>query len=107
MDTTDTLQAVLEADKEASHIYDEAAHRRDALTETIERKKKELERQYEQDARAAADAACAQTCAAADAEIARMEADTRAELETARAAFAAHRQEYEDKVFAIVTGDAR
>lgn len=105
MDTTDTLSAILEADKAASHIYDEAARKRDALAETIGQKKKALARQYELDARRAAEEAKKTAHAECDAEIARMEADTRAGLEAARAAFAAHRQEYEDKVFAIVTGE--
>ena len=105
MDTTDTLRALLDADREASHIYDEAAIRRDALAENIEQKKKELSAKYEQESRAAADEAYRSACAGTDTEIQRMESDMRAKLDGAQALFAARRQEYEDKIFSIVTGE--
>lgn len=105
MDTTDTLLAVLDADKAASRIYDEAAERRDALADTIERRKKELDAKYEQESRRSADEQSRSALAAADTEIESMEAATRKRLDAAQAAFSAHRREYEDKIFSIVTGE--
>ena len=66
MDTTDTLLAVLDADKAVSRIYDEAAERRDALADTIERRKKELDAKYEQESRRSADEQSRSALAAAD-----------------------------------------
>jgi hypothetical protein len=80
LDSTETLQAILDADKEASRIHDEAVAERADLDGRIARGKDRLTLTYDAEVKAAIAEAEKGEAGRADAELARIDADTNTRL---------------------------
>ena len=103
---TETLQEILDAEKEASRISDEALRLRDGLAERVAHGTDMLKLKYADQVEDAAEAAEQAETARADAEITRLDAETDARLNTLKAGFETSRAGYIDTLFGLVIGAA-
>ncbi len=100
------LRILMDAEREAQRLESEARAARDEMPGRIEAEKAQIIAESESAAEKAIAEARAQEKARADAEISRIEADVASKLERLRARFAAAREDYAGRIFAIVTGQA-
>jgi hypothetical protein len=105
LDSTETLQAILDADKEASRIYDEAVSQRADLDGRISRGKERLTLKYETEISTAIAEAEKAEAGRADTELARIDAETNARLASLREAFEKSRGGYIDTVYGLIIGE--
>lgn len=103
---TEVLQEILDAEKEASKICDEALQLRKDQNARIERGKDKLKIKYadkEKEAIAEAEKAQAERT---QTEIQRIEQETKARLAALQAEFEKSRASYTDTIFNLVIGEA-
>lgn len=105
MESTEILQEIIDAEKAASKIFDEAAALRDGLSARIARGQDRLNLIYADKVKEAAEEAEKTEAARADAEIARNNAETDARLAALRDGFEKARAGYADTLFKLVIGE--
>ncbi|MEG1633633.1 MAG: hypothetical protein RR314_06220 [Oscillospiraceae bacterium] len=105
MNSTETLNAILEADRQAAELLDEAERLRLHQQERIELGKRAIAEKYAAEENALLLSAQAREAKRADDEICRMERQAAEQLAALRGQFEHSRRSYADKVFDLVTGD--
>lgn len=100
------LHILLGAEREAQRLEGEARALKDGMPGRIAAERARIMAESNSAAERAISEAKAMESARADAEISRIQADVAAKLERLRERFAAAREEYTGRIFAIVTGQA-
>lgn len=101
-----TVRAILDAEKEASGLCGEAYDLQDTRTARIEKEKETLAKQYADMTDTAITQAEKAETDRADAELARIEAETKRRIDALAHSFDASQEESVDRLFRLVIGDA-
>jgi|GEM_PF-838569 len=104
MTSTDILHQIVEAEHKAQEIYNEALRLKEGFSAFLDERRETLRKEYYQRADEAIAKARKELEASADRQIAELDGKLEAELNSARAAFAANKDRYVAQIFNMVVG---